>query len=200
MQQKRSKTRSPKVAQTGDWYTLSGALDELGWPWLRLHGELTAGRLFYRTHPPGVEVDWEAISNRNRTLNLAASEVTFNGRLPAAMETLSQYPPNSRVPNQSLRALTVAVEVFLPVGQRPPAAAIKASWRDRAPQKDLESAMKDIAKSYDGKPPPTEAEVWSKLKDRWPDFPRDATRGALTTYAPQLKRTPGQTTKVKSRS
>jgi hypothetical protein len=185
MQQKRSKTRSPKVAQTGHWCTLSAALDELGWPWLRLHGELVAKRLFYRTHPPGIEINWEAISNRNRTLNLAASGVTFNGRAPGSVE---------------LRALTVAVEVFLPVGQRPPTASIKASWRDRVPEAALKSAMEEIAKSYEDKPLPTFNDVWSKLKDRWPDIPRDAARHALKTYAPQLIRKPGQTSKIKSRS
>jgi hypothetical protein len=184
MQQKRSKTRSPKVAQTGHWCTLSAALDELDWPWLRLHGELLAERLCYRTYPPGHEIDWEAISNRNRTLNLADSEVTFNGRAPGTVE---------------LRLLRVAVEVFLPVGQRPSAALIKASWRDRVPEATLESAMRDIAKSYDGKPPPTQADVWTKLKDRFgPDFPRAAARRALNTYGAQLKRSPGQTSRIKS--
>jgi hypothetical protein len=82
-----------------------------------------------------------------------------------------------------------------------PAALIKASWRDRVSKADLESAMKDIAKSYDGKQPPTFNDVWSKLKALFgPDFPRDAARGALRDYAPQLKRTPGQTKKIKSRS
>jgi hypothetical protein len=186
MQQKRSKTRSPKVAQTGHWRTLLAALDELGWPWLRLHDELVAKRAFYRTHPAGYEIPWEAISNKNRTLNLADSEVTFNGRAPGAVE---------------LRAHTVAVEVFLPVGQHPPAASIKASWRDRVPEADLKIAMEEIAKSYDGKPRPPFNDVWSKLKDRFgPDFPRDPARGALTTYAPQLKRALGETSKVKSRS
>jgi hypothetical protein len=89
---------------------------------------------------------------------------------------------------------------LLPVGQRPSAALIKASWRDRVPAAALESAMEEIAQSYDGKPPPTENDVWSELKARFgPDFPRDAARDALKTYAPQLKRTPGQTSKIKSR-
>lgn len=173
------------MAQAGRWYTLGGALDELGWPWLRLHAELVADRLFYRTHPPGHSINWEAISNRNRTLNLEHSEVTFNGRVPDSGD---------------LRALTVAIEVLLPVGQRPPVASIKPSWRDRVCKEALKSAMEEIAKSYEGKPPPPAPEVWTKLKERWPDFPRDAARGALKTYAPQLKRTPGETSKVKSRS
>jgi hypothetical protein len=186
MQQKRSKTRSPKVAQTGHWRTLNGALDELGWPWLRLHDDLVAGQAFYRTYPPGIEINWEAISNRNRTLSLERSEVTFNGLAPGSAD---------------LRALTVAVEVYLPVGQRPPAASIKASWRDRVSEAEIKNAMDDIAKSYDGQPQrPSFPDVWSKLKDRWPGFPRDAARDALTSYAPQLKRRPGETSKIKSRS
>jgi hypothetical protein len=94
---------------------------------------------------------------------------------------------------------TVAVEVLLPVGQSPSAAAIKASWRDRVQpsEADLKRAMQDIAQPYEGKPPPVFDDVWTALKARWPDFPRDEARRALASYAPQLKRSPGKT---KSRS
>jgi hypothetical protein len=188
MQQKRSKTRSPKVAQTGHWCTLSAALDEQGWPWLRLHGELVAGTAVCRTHPPGCEIDWGDPTLR---IDRAESTVTFWGA-PKTTGLSGDF---------SQDRLIVAVEVFLPVGQRPPTASIKGSWRDRVPEADLKSAMEDIAKSYDGKPKPAFNEVWSKLKDRFrPDFPRDAARHALNTYAPQLKRAPGDKSKVKSRS
>jgi hypothetical protein len=166
------------------WCTASAALEELGWPWLRLCDELLARRLFYRTYPPGHEIDW---GDPTLQFDRAESAVTILDRHPAKTAGVINFYK------------TVAVEVLLPVGQRPP--LIKASWRDRVPEAELKSAMEDIAKSYDGKPPPTENDVWSKLKDRFGlDFPRDAARGALKTYAPQLKRAPGETSKVKSRS
>jgi hypothetical protein len=187
-----TKTRQSEAPQTGQiyasdahWCTLSAALDELGWPWLRLHGELLAGQLSYRTYPPGHDIDWGDPTLR---VDRAESTVTF-----------LEGVPNSGV--VGFASTTVAVEVLLPVGQRPSAALIKASWRARVPTATLESAMQEIAQSYDGKPPPSEGDVWSELKARFgPDFPRDAARRALTTYAPQLKRAPGQTKKIKSRS
>jgi hypothetical protein len=78
---------------------------------------------------------------------------------------------------------------------------IKASWRDRVPAEALENAMEEIAKSYDGKPLPSEDDVWTALKDHFgPDVPRDAARDGLAIYAPQLKRARGQTKRIKSRS
>jgi hypothetical protein len=174
-------------ASAAHWCTASAALDELGWPWLRLRGELHAGRASYRTDPPGHEIDWGDPTLR---FDRAESTVTILDRHPAKKTGVIGFYK------------TVAVEVLLPVGQRPPVALIKASWRDRVDEAALKSAMEEIAKSYDGKPHlPTFNDVWSKLKGRFgPDFPRDAARHALRTYAPQLKRSPGQTSKIKSRS
>ncbi len=171
---------------TPHWCTLAAALDELGWPWLRLHAELVAKRLSYRTHPPGQEIDWDDPCLR---VDRAESTVTIVAVLPAGVGVVG------------FDEATVAVEVLLPVGTRPSAVLIKPTWRDQVPEATLESAMKDIAQSYDGKPLPTFDNVWSEFKARFgPDFPRDTVRDALATYAPQLKRTPGQTSKIKSRS
>jgi len=167
------------------WRTLGAALAELGWPWLRLHGELVARRLAYRTHPPGHEIDW---SDPKLRVDRAESAVTIVELLPAEIGAVG------------FGYTTVAVEVFLPVGQRPSTAPAKVSWRDRVPEKALEGAMKDIAQLYDGKPRPTFDAVWTELCRRWPGFPRDAARGAIASYAPQLKRAPGEWGKVKSRS
>jgi hypothetical protein len=174
---------------TPHWCTLGAALEELGWPWGRLHGELVAGRLSYRTWPPGHEIDWGDPALRV-DLDRVKSTVTF----------VEMWPPGATA-GMGWDETIVAVEVLLPVGQRPSAALIKASWRDRMPpEADLENAMKEIAQSYDGKPPPTFNDIWSELKNRWPDFPRDPAREALATYAPQLKRAPGDRSKIKSRS
>jgi hypothetical protein len=178
---------------TAHWCTLSAALDELSWPWLRLRGELVARRLSCRTHPPGHEIDWGdptlQVDRAESTVTIARDQEVVKGEGRIAFI----WPGTER--------LTVAVEVLLPVGQRPPAALIKASWRDRVPEAALKSAMEEIARSYDGKPPPTFDDVWSKLKDCFgPDFPRAAARDALRDYAPQLKRKPGQTSKIKSPS
>jgi hypothetical protein len=178
---------------TAHWCTLSAALDELGWPWLRLRGELVARRLSYRTYPPGHEIDWGDstlhVDHTESTVTIARAQEVVKGEGRIAFI----WPGTER--------LTVAVEALLPVGQRPEAAVIKASWRDRVPEADLESAMKDIAQSYDGKPPPSENDVWLELKARFgPDLPRDAARDGLAIYAPRLKRARGQTKKIKSRS
>jgi hypothetical protein len=188
VQQKCSKRIPPAVVQServrttsaAHWRTLGAALAELGWPWLRLHGELISGRLAYRTYPPGHVIDW---SSRSLRVDLTESTVTFMVRCSIG-----------------LASTTVAVEVLLPVGRRPPAAAIKPSWRDRPDEKALENEMRDIAQSYEGKPLPSFDVVWTKLKACWPDFPRDEARRALASYAAQLKRKPGQTLKTKSRS
>jgi hypothetical protein len=133
VQQKCSNGEAPEVVRTGriraGWYTLSAALAALGWSWLRLRGELIAQQAAFRTHPVKHEheIDW---SDDTLKVDLAASTVC------------------------TWEVDTVAVEIWLPVGQRPPAALIKASWRDRVPEADVKAAMKDIAESYDGKPPP----------------------------------------------
>jgi hypothetical protein len=171
---------------TAHWCTLSAALAALGWPWLRLHGELIARRLAYRTYPQGSEIDW---GDPNLQVDRAESTVTIAQLLPAGVEAAG------------FGYTTVAVEVLLPVGTRPSDALIKASWRDRVPGVALESAMKDIAQFYEGKPPPSENDVWLELKARFgPDLPRDAAREGIAIYAPQLKRTPGQRKKIKSPS
>jgi hypothetical protein len=171
---------------TAHWCTFSAALDETGWPWLRLRGELVARRLTYRTCPEAVEIDW---GDPNLKVDRAESTVTI----------VELLPPETEVVGFSYT--TVAVEVLLPVGQRPPAALIKASWRDRVPEKALEVAMKEIAQSYAGKPRPLFKDVWSELKGRFgDDLPRAVALDALANYAPQLKRAPGQTKKIKSPS
>jgi hypothetical protein len=173
-------------ASAAHWCTASAALDELGWPWLRLRGELLAGRASYRTFPEGHEIDWGDPTLR---FDHAESTVTILDRHPAKKTGVIPFYK------------TVAVEVLLPIGQRPPAALIKASWRDRVDEADLKNAMKEIAQSYDGKPLPTEDDVWSELKNRLgPDLPREAARYAIKTYAAHLKRTRGQTKRIKSRS
>jgi hypothetical protein len=176
--------RSERVRTTSAarWRTLGAALAELGWPWLRLHAELLSGRLAYRTHPPDHAIDW---NNRNLHVDRAESTVTMLKALPPGAVGFSNT--------------TIAVEVLLPIGRRPPVAAIKASWRDRVrpSEADLKNAMEEIAKSCEGKPLPIFDDVWSALKARWPGFPRDDARDVLASYAPQLKRAPGKT---KSRS
>jgi hypothetical protein len=120
---------------------------------------------------------------------------------PSAVSSLELDPESRTARGKNIPPLyDVHLRRVPPADVLAPTALIKASWRDRVPKADLESAMKDIAQSYDGKPRPSFNDVWSKLKDRWPDFPRDAARDALATYAPQLKRAPGQTNKIKSRS
>jgi hypothetical protein len=76
----------------------------------------------------------------------------------------------------------------------------KKNWRGPTLQKALKDAMEQIAKNHlQGAELPTEGEILTKLKDRWPDVPRDVARDALDDYAPQLRRRPGESRKTKSR-
>jgi hypothetical protein len=167
-----------RTTSAARWLTLGAAIAKLGWPWLRLLAELISGRLAYRTHPPGHVIDW---SDPNLRIDRAESTVTM----------VAVLPPEVGV--AGFGYTTVAVEVLLPVDAS--AAAIKASWRDREriSEADLKGAMQDVARAYAGKPLPTFDDVWSALKARWSDIPRDVARGALMDYAPQLKRAPGKT-------
>jgi hypothetical protein len=77
--------------------------------------------------------------------------------------------------------------------RRPAAEPVKATWRERIPEKALENAMQDIARTYEGRPRPRFKDVLKEMRDRLgSDLPRDVVRNALTDYAPQLKRAPGQ--------
>jgi hypothetical protein len=196
------------VAQTGrksaHWCSLGAALDELGWPWLRLLAELVAGRLAYRTWPSGHVIDWLDPYLRPY-LNIERSEISIPSDVvvraindAVAVMTGAPRPPKKR--RSELEGKTIAIEVLLPVGQRPSTALIKASWRDRVPEADIEAVVKKIAQSYDGKPRPPFEDFWTALKAIWPDIPRDTALDALHDYAPQLKRQRGETSNtIKSR-
>jgi len=71
--------------------------------------------------------------------------------------------------------------------RRPPAEPVKKSWRNLPSQKELNGAMDEIAGDYPQGARPSFKEVWGKLKERWPDFPRDPARKAIKDYAPQLR-------------
>jgi hypothetical protein len=84
--------------------------------------------------------------------------------------------------------------------RRMPAEPVKASWRGRIPETKLKDAMEAIALTYEGKPLPSFDDLLNDMRSRLgQDLPRDTVRGARDQYAPQLKRTRGQTKKIKSR-
>jgi hypothetical protein len=86
------------------WCMASAALDELGWPWLRLRDELLAKRWSYRTYPPGDEIDWGDSTLR---FDRAESTVTILDRHPAKPGVRGFYK-------------TVAVEVLPPTDAEAP--------------------------------------------------------------------------------
>jgi hypothetical protein len=171
------------------WCTLSAALDELGWPWLRLHAELLDRRLAYRTYPLGHEIDWGDPSLR---VDRAESTVTI-------LETLPRSPPGEAWV-MGVGGTTVAVEVLLPVGQRPPAATavLPKPLQGKPTRNELKDAVEDAAEAYSSEDPPSFDEFWAALKIRVPGVTQAQVRNALKKQVPHLRRKRGQTRKIKS--
>jgi hypothetical protein len=176
VQQKRSKRglRGRRSRIRAGWYTLNAALAALGWPWLRLLIELSAGRLAFRTHPAGHEheIDW---SDDTLRVDLAAS-------------TMCTWETD-----------TVAVEVWLPVGQRPPV-AVRRPWQPKLSPEEIKGAVEKIAQAH---PPPNWLpfhEFWAKLRAQLgPKVTKRVATNALK-YAPHLRGKRGQKRKMKSSS
>lgn len=109
------------------WRTASAALEERGWPWLRLLGELVAKRLSYRTHPP-CEIDWGDPTLR---FDRAESTVTILDRHPAKPGVRGFYK-------------TVAVEILLPTdaspAPAPPVATSSSSSPPTSPRRNVSEA------------------------------------------------------------
>jgi hypothetical protein len=179
------------VARTGPihWCTFDAALDELGWPWLRLHADLVAGRLFYRTYPPGYEIDW---NDPNLRIDRAESTVTIATELP--------IEKTFRIITMGFSCITVAVEVLLPVGQRPLVDATPRPWQPKLSREKIEAAVKNIAQAH---PPPDWLpfpDFWAKLKAQLgPEVTKRVATDALK-LAPHLRGKRGQTRKMKSSS
>ena len=178
------------------WRTLGAALDELGWPWLRLRGELVAGRLFFRTHPEAHEheIDW---SDDTLRVDLAASTVCTWIEVDWSDDSLRKFAlAATTVPTWEMG--TVAVEVWLPVGQHPPATAPRGPWQKKPSRDGLKDAVEDAAEAYSSEDPPPFDEFWAAVKIRAPGTSQIQMRKALKELVPHLRRTRGQTRKNKS--
>lgn len=186
------------MAQTANPYTFDDALAALDWPEGQLHDAIEQRRIFWSGY------DRERGRVTSDTFPEARTEVDrVNGKLTLWWIERRDHPTIEGLKVWEQYATVEGLKVWLPVGQRPPQAPIdqKATWRDPVSVADLKAAMKDIAKSYEGKPPPSEADVWLALKAHFgrEDLPRDVARSGIADYAPQLKRRRGQTKKIKSR-
>jgi hypothetical protein len=159
------------------WRTLDALCRELGWPWLRLWGELRARRVPYRTYPEGVEIDW---SDPNLDVDRVESTVTIAGLLPAETEVVG------------FSYTTVAVEVLPPADDSAPSPPAQR-WRKRPPVDVLRAAAIEAAKTFQPADPPTQPEWWAALNgELGAPVTRKIALDVLNKWAPHLKRQPGQ--------
>jgi hypothetical protein len=194
VQQKRSKTRSPEVAQTGRkserWCTLGTLCRKLDWPTQRLLYELQNGRVHYRTIPEGYVIDDWLDPYLRPYLNIEASQISIP--YGVVVGAIVAPPPKKHLGREEV---TFGIEVLLPTdtAEEDPASPPAQRWRKPPAPDDLKIAALAVAKAYQPDDPPTQAGWWEALNAKLGEpVTRKVALRALADWAPQLQRQRGQ--------
>jgi hypothetical protein len=168
------------------WCSLDRLCRERGWKKPRVILECQNGGLLIRSVPPGSE----------HRINIHDPDVQESLDIEASQ--VSVFDPELAEPFSGRGFVVVGngatildIEVALP-----PAGAAHPPvkrWRKPPSPAAIKTAARAVAKTYQPDDPPTQAEWWTRLNAELGEpVTRKVAFGALTNWAPQLQRRPGQ--------